>query len=221
MSLAVACATDDDHGGNPTPCTYEELGTVAIDEIADVGFTAAEVIALANAETTGDAAGAGLTETLPVELEHRFSTLGDATEIAYLASDDPWCPEGEALSVPVSYVVDGSVGDWWVQGPRLWLNLIATAPDMDLIQTGELAGGMENLYGGAADSGLEDLARTTFDLSAECVLGFGVGPSADELFPAPGGPDDGIRGWISVACDGTAYGDVLTWTAERVVEPPS
>jgi hypothetical protein len=220
MGLVVGCATDDDGGDPPAPCTYDVVDNVPIDD-ASFGFTGAEIIALASTDTTGDAAGAGLTATSAVELTHTFSTLGDAAVIAYAVSDDPSCPRGQALSVPVSYVIDGAIGDWWVQGPRLWLSLIAAAPDLESIWTGELSGGMDNVLGGAVDSELEDLARTTLGLPTDCLLGFGVGPSADELFPAPGEPDDGIRGWVNVACGDTTHDDFLTWTAERVVEPPS
>src|SRR5688572_31476083 len=147
MGLVIGCATDDDGGQPPASCTYDVVDNLTIDD-ASFGFTGAEIIALASTETTGEASGTGVEGTSLVELTHTFSTLGDAAVIDYAASDDPSCPRGQALSVPVSYVVDGAIGDWWLQGPRLSLTLIAAAPDLASIWTRELSGGMDIELGG-------------------------------------------------------------------------
>jgi hypothetical protein len=214
---AGGCQTGPAIGPDPTPCDYQVLGTVPLDVPGELGFSGEDVIALASTDTTGEASAQGVEGTWEVELHHLFSSLGDATEIEYIPSDDTACPRGQALMVPVSHVVDGAIGDWWVQGPRLWMNLIATAATVEDTWTSPLEGGDANTWGGTVDSELEDLARTTLNLPTDCNLGFSVGPSAEELFPAPGTPDDGLRGWADVACD-TTTADFLSWTAERVVE---
>src|SRR5262245_61921794 len=88
----VACGADD--GVMPGPaCTYEELDSVATDDLS-LGFSAAEVLEVANTDTTGDAVSEHMTGTWPVTFTHSVKAIGPVTEILYNPSSDPSCPDG-------------------------------------------------------------------------------------------------------------------------------
>ncbi len=198
-----------------TECPYTEVAAVDVDDAGEFGFNAVEVAASASVSVTAEASSNfdEITDTYTVDLTYRFSEPSDVTVIEFGPPDDPGCPEGRALRVPVRYDIAGTLGTWPVSDSVRAYALIATELDRATMATDYLRDDDALPRVGATIApGLEDLARSIRpdQLSPTCDADFTLGPMPMGM--TIGAWEDNLeQGHLRMTCD-NIIARVLVWS---------